>query len=212
MDVRDVIQVEIPDPDPDILKTIWDLQKDLLEKYIKIEALLPYPLNLDVKKNQNLIKDFISRIVEELAESHEHYLEGREELEKEELADTLHFFMELLIYVYPDYPSLVKSIPVSIPNGHPINNLRKYNLGAEYTDMVSALWYTVYHLNLARNALRNKPWKQTEVVTNKDLFYYHLMLALSIFFSSVWTDSPKKIYEFYYRKNIVNHFRIQSKY
>lgn len=94
------------------LETIFNLQKDLLKNiYIPIEGLPLYPLDLDIKSNQHLMKDFISRGIEELAEAYKEYLElydmsginSKVPLDKlvafhEELADALHFFVEALIY------------------------------------------------------------------------------------------------------------------
>lgn len=97
----------------DVISQIFDGQLSLVDHYIKIEDLPPYPLDTTTKKNQKLLKEFIGRGIEELAEAHEAYKiffyrissNAPEEsiLEAghnfcEELSDALHFFTETLIF------------------------------------------------------------------------------------------------------------------
>lgn len=97
------------------LEFIYGLQKELIEPYIKIEGLPPYPLDVNTKENQVLLKDFISRIIEELGEGFEVFTkladiailpkskdDNAEQLLwdfNEELSDAMHFFIETLIYI-----------------------------------------------------------------------------------------------------------------
>ena len=95
------------------LEEIYKLQKELMDPYVKIEGLPQYPIDINQKANQKLLKEFIGRVVEELAEAFECYdslLMGRQvnktrdellPLVKDfnmEISDALHFFVELLIF------------------------------------------------------------------------------------------------------------------
>ena len=55
----------IKEPTPQIedgkhLEKIYDLQKELLDSYIKIEGLPSYPIDVNSKKSQIILKDFTS--------------------------------------------------------------------------------------------------------------------------------------------------------
>lgn len=103
---------DVPLPNGDFLKAIFEFQRELMKKYEEIErksGLLQtdeVPVNLDSYAGQARLKDFAWRITEELGEAmnclkmkpwkqtpqitdQDHY--------REELIDALHFFIELLI-------------------------------------------------------------------------------------------------------------------
>jgi dimeric dUTPase (all-alpha-NTP-PPase superfamily) len=131
-------EIEVP-VGKDALGEIFILQKLLVSHYIMIEGLPCYPLDLSQKKHQKVVKDFKERIVGELSEAYGEIMSlwisenDNKEYNKlaalrsfnEEIADVLHFFIELLIYsdidAYaieqffhrqvrdnPDYKSLLK--------------------------------------------------------------------------------------------------------
>ena len=69
----------IKEPTPQIedgkhLEKIYDLQKELLDSYIKIEGLPSYPIDVNSKKSQIILKDFTGRVIEELGEGYESML------------------------------------------------------------------------------------------------------------------------------------------
>jgi hypothetical protein len=80
--------------------------------------------------------------------------------------------------------------------------------------MKGYLWDITYHLQLARNTLKNKPWKQSQMMTDEGLYRIKLKDAtVSLFKFLHFTGfSPTSLYEVYYKKNLVNKFRIKSKY
>lgn len=98
---------------PNSLQQILEMQKVLLVDYIEIEGLPQYPLDINTKENQSLLKDFISRIIEEFSEAYEQYehcldtisqnkrADALQHLQQanEELADAWHFLAEFLIYI-----------------------------------------------------------------------------------------------------------------
>ena len=70
MDIRD-IKEEVVYPLGKGLTEMYRLQKVLLDSYIKIEGLPQYPVNVNLKVSQSLIKDFVGRVIEELGEGYE---------------------------------------------------------------------------------------------------------------------------------------------
>lgn len=213
MDTKDLSKSIIPKlkDNEDPFVKIWGLQLELLESYQKIENLPLWPVNLDIKSHQELIKDFIARVVEELAESYEAYLNGDWANTREELADALHFFMEILIYTVPS--SNFKQVLEIAPNQDTFDVLLHRDQ-PRVNGLVQWYWYVTYHLNIARNNLRNKRWKQTQVLAQKAEFIVNLAKAfhtLIFGFKLMGMDSTD-IYEIYYLKNRVNHFRIKSRY
>ena len=122
MDSRDIKEEPIQVVGGNYLGCIYQLQKELLKGYIGIEGLPQYPIDVNTKKSQVLLKDFTGRVIEELAEGYEAMLQVEELTVKnkfwvdsydgndltqclnhlqnvgEEMADSLHFMLELLIY------------------------------------------------------------------------------------------------------------------
>lgn len=94
------------------LEKLFNLQKGLLEHYIKLESLPSYPLDINEKATQKLIRSFIGRITEEVAEAYQELEltykhasinqpnEANLHLDdaKEEIGDCLHFLLETLLY------------------------------------------------------------------------------------------------------------------
>ena len=80
--------------------------------------------------------------------------------------------------------------------------------------MKQLLWDNTYWLQIARNTLKNKPWKQTEMMT--DLNQYEAAIANCTFamfkFFAFSGFTAESIYTIYFKKNRVNQFRVESKY
>lgn len=122
MDIRNITKEAPAVENRAYLEKMFDLQKDLMEGYIRIEGLPRYPLNIHSKKNQVVLKDMASRVTEELAEGYEsthlacqmmnqvgwniNRLTDKEyrmllnhlQNSNEEQADATAFYLELLIY------------------------------------------------------------------------------------------------------------------
>lgn len=286
MDARDIKEIPPVVEDGRYLEAIYSLQKELIDHYVGIEGLPQYPLDVNTKKNQLLIKDFVGRVIEELAEGYESFKLVGEITEKnqlwfngdynneyvqmlnhlqnanEEQADALHFMVELLIFanIQPeDIDSYCNKICDNL-NQHTLtlttNTLHKagmigYNMlkvdnGSEvttpvlnlltlldsdkdtslikggslysspsYLEMKSNMWDVVYHLNIARNYLKNKPWKQSQMMTNESAFQEELVKAfikLIGYFYTLGLNGLEDIYTLYFKKQRVNKFRIHSNY
>ena len=96
----------------DGLTQMFSMQKELLKHYIEIEGLKPYPVDINTKAGQKILKDFSYRFTEELMESYNELVLALEAVEDNninkakahainyriEVADWVHFFLEILIY------------------------------------------------------------------------------------------------------------------
>lgn len=308
MDSRDIKEEPKEIEGNKFLEEIYEMQKGLLEEYIGIEGLPQYPIDINTKANQTLLKDFTSRIVEELSEGYESFQLVSECFEKnqakiireggdtpeyvevlnhlqnanEENADAIHFFVELLIYanIQPEdikyyiikeyknyydnwnyrnkffgnnedrdnilslamsvgyqlladsgyieraYPSNIKNLLKEYremsPNNHLIDGFneklmlggRMYNLGDYSLQYPYILWKITHHLNIARNFLKNKPWKQSQVMT-QELKYQSELVKAFIYFCGYlrWIDMCSEgVFYIYFKKNYVNRFRQKSNY
>lgn len=122
MDIRNIKEQAPEVQNGAFLEKMFDLQKDLMEGYIRIEGLPRYPLNIHSKKSQVVLKDMASRVTEELAEGYEStdmvchimnkvgwnldripykeykMLINHLQNSNEEQADATAFYLELLIY------------------------------------------------------------------------------------------------------------------
>lgn len=301
MDSRDIIEEPIKVVGGKYLECMYSLQKELLEPYIKVEGLPPYPIDVNTKKSQIILKDFVGRVIEELAEGYEalilvsklteknklwkseydeeDYMQCLNHLQNagEEMADAMHFMLELLIYsniqaqdiesyldnwlkdktsfgVTKTLPTLAKAMRVGLsilyddpcnlvnetkamnktylleefenmeaddenkPGIHTVDT-RFYQCGKFYNQLTYSsykymMWDVTYHLNIARNFLKNKPWKQSQMMTNEGAYQEEIVKAFILMMGLFLAMgiSPEILYFLYFKKNRVNKFRIESKY
>lgn len=200
--------IKVPEKRPeDLIGAMFDKQMQLAIKYQDIEKmgnlLKETATNVDTPNGQKWIKDFAWRVTEELCEAEEARIfmnatsketEEYKEHHKhhlEELIDALHFLIELTIIAGYD-----KKI-VASTNSHSVDDFD-----------------IVYNLGLMCNCLKNKPWKQTQMLTDRPKFKKYLASAWTCLMSTFfWEDiSLEEIYDLYFKKNAVNQFRIRSKY
>ena len=195
------------------LRAIFDRQKELMEKYHDIEfksGLMQTedcPVNLDDKRGQARIKDFAWRITEEIGEALDAIENESGESAllhfREELVDGLHFLTEMTIltgYDLPEYTTLKDLI-------EEVSDRDFYSLN----DLVSD---HVCYLGMMCNCLKNKPWKQSMMKTNKENFYKHLKLVWSNYIAILTSQdlTEEEITDLYLRKSQVNLFRQRSNY
>lgn len=292
MDSRDIQQEPPVIEDGRYLEKIYELQMDLINEYVKIERTPAPPININTKSSQVLLKDFTGRVIEELAEGYESLIEVDALTEKnrlwqyeydekdmvmcfnhmqnasEEMADAMHFMVELLIYanIQPEdidayvsklipatdevgpelhnnviakcmikgtsdiremYPEILnfKYVPLRNIWAHCYQDLplpKNENLihcGSRYNHdyyrlFKAMLWDVTYHLNIARNFLKNKPWKQSQMMTNEELYQEELVkafIAMMGAFYEMGIDDTN-LYYIYFKKNLTNKFRQRSKY
>ena len=205
----------------DMLAAIFNRQKELMAKYHHIEArsgLLQTedcPVNLDDRRGQARIKDFSWRVMEELGEaldakSHtDHY--------QEELIDGLHFLTELTILAGRDYHNI---IPEDLPKFHSdhLEDLYETALtridGPVHTDLNHWVAQFVEQLAMMCNCLKNKPWKQSMMKTDREAFYDRLTNVWVCYMAilAMAGMKPIDIADTYLRKSQVNQFRQRSNY
>lgn len=207
MNINDFPAPETPATFAEQLRLIFARQSELMTKYQEIEGLPSPPLSLHLASAQRVLKDFAWRTTEELAEAYEALAKHSSDDETakahahEELADALHFFVELLIFagITPEQCLAIT------PNGPLVITGRS---------LPEAYWLMTYELGLAMNFLRNKPWKQSQVPTDEGRFRGQLLNAWAALMDlwSVHDLNCVDMFAYYFRKSDVNAFRQRSNY
>lgn len=211
----------------DRLGEIFGKQRSLMEKYEEIESkngLLQtrdIPVNLHDRMGQARIKDFAWRVTEELAEAKEAHTihPDLEDHVHEEVADALHFLTELTILSGVSHQEVYNGIlDEQVVQGEDYLGTLFTKLGmlrgpAKYGVDV-AMNKTVTSLGLMCNTLKNKPWKNTHMITDENLFKSHLYDAWANFFVMciAYGITAERLDDLYFRKNQVNQFRQKSNY
>lgn len=204
----------------DKLQAIFTRQKSLMDKYHDIElksGLMQTedcPVNLDDKRGQARIKDFSWRVTEELGEALD--AKATKDHYQEELIDGLHFLTELTILAGKDYHNL-------LPGGTALYSKdRLEDLVENAKECISQngdnlnYWVSKFIENLGMmcNCLKNKPWKQSMMKTDRNSFYGRLaeVWVLYITLLVVSGMDADSIVTTYLKKSQVNKFRIRSAY
>lgn len=223
----------------DLLSSIFQHQHELATKYIPIEkenGLCLYdqlPADIDDAKAQARIKDMSWRAVEEVAEAFE-ALDLKEYTHfYEEMADALHFLIEkyLLCDFLPQSPISYREYfidpkivypgtnlelffteaspdkPIDLPDGREMSWLRRRNLDCAMANFVKCCGLTC-------NCLKNKPWKQSQMLTDTPKFRSKLLEEFRSFIDlcNEAGFTAQSLYSMYMRKNQVNQFRQRSNY
>jgi dimeric dUTPase (all-alpha-NTP-PPase superfamily) len=209
--VEDFKCTEYPE---DLLNAIFEHQHNLAVKYIPIEqsnGLCLYdqiPADIDNAKAQARIKDMSWRAVEEVAEAYEAYENGEDTHFLEELADALHFLIEkyLLCGFRPKrtLEEYFDSLDAQLARDE-----EKHNPTIAYVGEFCVA------CGLTCNCLKNKPWKQSQILTDKAKFERLLEAEFGQFIilcSRAGFSDAKSLYNMYNRKNQVNQFRQRSNY
>ena len=76
------------------------------------------------------------------------------------------------------------------------------------------LFNVVYELNIARNLLKCRPWKQTQVMTKELDFQYSLVKAFYLYmgFLGLQGFSDESIYRLFFKKQRLNLWRQKTNY
>ncbi len=195
--------IDVPVGFDNTIKAIFERQEFLHDKYKGIEyknglglgLVKDIPFSLDDPTWQYILKDFSWRVTEELTEAQEADYEQNEIHATEELIDALHFYTEMLII-----------------SGYTPEDIINHD-GEEYIDLI--FMGPVYFIGVACNLLKNKPWKNTHLITDEKRFKenmikgYHNLLDLILNYGTMKTN---ELYIFYYKKSLVNKFRMDSNY
>ena len=197
----------------DKLEAIFNRQKELMEKYHHIEqrsGLLQTedcPVDLNDKRGQARLKDFSWRVTEELGEAldalriqdFEHY--------SEELIDGLHFLTEL---------SILSGVEFKFLSDYTEEDSLEYlytKNKKDISELNSLIAIYVENIGMMCNCLKNKAWKQTNMLTDKNNFFNKLKSVWNIYISILSTQlTCDDIVDIYLRKSQVNKFRQRSQY
>lgn len=202
----------------DKLEAIFNRQKELMFKYHDIEkrsGLLQTedcPVNLDDKRGQARIKDFSWRVMEELGEALDAYSKSDFEHYKEELIDGLHFLVELTILSGTEPKDLM--FEKESGNCDMLDTLCIINdFYQEKRTLEQIISLFVMDIGMMCNCLKNKSWKQTNMITDKENFLNQLKLVWSDYITILTSQMNSGIIaETYLRKSQVNKFRQRSGY
>lgn len=206
----------------DKLEAIFKRQKELMDKYHDIEkrgGLLQTedcPVNLDDKRGQARIKDFAWRVTEEIGEALD-ALNVHDDIVhfQEELIDGLHFLTELTILAGVTPKDLQENC--SVDEGKDILD----GMFEVLTNPVdTAVWSLearvavfIEKLGMTCNCLKNKPWKQSNMVTDKKAFKENLSTAWHAYIILLaYNMDADEVADIYLKKSQVNKFRQRSNY
>ena len=198
------------------LHAIFARQRELMDKYHDIElksGLMQTeddPLDLNDKRAQARIKDFAWRVTEEIGEALDSYI-AEDDLDhfKEELVDGLHFLTEMTILVGLTPEDFAEHFDVES------NQIMERLLGFPFTTSVpNAVMEFVRRMGMTCNCLKNKPWKQSQMLTDKNKFYNNLFSAWKAYFFllSCGFSDAQEVTDIYLKKSQVNKFRQRSNY
>lgn len=219
----------------DKLKAIFERQSELMSKYHDIElrsGLLQTedcPVNLDDKRGQARLKDFAWRVTEEVGEALDSLHSGDKDHYYEELIDGLHFLTEMSILAGISPEEIFKNVfdrnvkpdedilEVFISR---IKQEQRFSLDEESTkptdiaiDRAFKIMGLVESLGMTCNCLKNKPWKQSNMVTDRNAFYQNLAITWKVYIALLSIElSADEIVDVYLRKSQVNKFRQRSNY
>ncbi len=221
------------------LQEIFNRQKELMKIYDPIEVASgltqteDVPVDMHDRMGQARLKDFAWRITEELTECTD-ALEKHPNDEvhfREEIIDAFHFYIELMILSDMEMEFLYKSFP----DEYELGRESFFDLlvdGADFgirfnpnpptdaeksvrLDEVSVLcWEVTENMGKAMNCLKNKPWKQAQMLTDVHVYQQHILYGLFSMFRLMLAVgmASDDMYEMYILKNKVNKFRQKSNY
>jgi hypothetical protein len=230
MNVLDFEDKDVPTPSmgSDRLFLIFCRQKELMEKYHTIElnnGLLQHPLvpvDIHSRHGQARLKDFAWRVTEELTEAIQAYMDHKilREHYIEELSDAYHFLVELTILSDVSEEELFKRF--NHTQSEEWCRLSRMFTSIYLSDdlkfsesQIKARTYLVIHqLGLAMNCLKNKPWKNTHMLTDVNEFKKYIVRAHKDFIRLCLSSDLKAedLYMIYFKKSEVNKFRQRSNY
>lgn len=229
MNVEDFKDIELPEGS--LFSHMFEKQLALAIKYSPIETkngfyhppcgqgvALPA---IDDARFQGFIKDMFWRTTEELCEAFEEVPEWGNLMANwdkdfrvrhflEEIADSLHFFIEVSMYVGVS-PKEVELIWFGAGREQ---NKDGYKIARDNGNVKLLAFNFILMLGLTANTLKNKPWKNTQMKTDLVEFRKRIIGAwaqFAYFWQFLGLDLPQ-LFQLYNRKNQVNSFRIRSNY
>lgn len=221
MNINDVKDSDLGITGEDKLDQIFRRQLELMQRYHSIEKANglsiteDVPVNLHDKAGQYRLKDFAWRITEELGEAFEalrihpdipeHY--------NEEIADALHFLVEFTILSGAH-------LNFGIIKGDKLDHLFEKLVGnfrseiIIYEELLPFMAAVIESLAITCNCLKNKPWKNTQMMTDVTYFYTCLNHVWYNFAELCWESGLDAdiLLNLYFKKSEVNKFRQRTNY
>jgi len=219
MNINDVKLEDLNTGSGDKLDRMFARQMELMTKYHSIEesnGLLispDIPVDIHSAKGQFRLKDFAWRITEELGEALEAFLKHPKIREhyNEELSDALHFLIEFTILadIAPDTFKVGEMDKLDI-----IFSSAWVATSRQYFSLCRDVGRVVESLAVACNCLKNKPWKNTQMMTDVD-YFKKKVVDVWFRFAELCQRSginSSMLFDLYFRKSEVNKFRQRSNY
>lgn len=173
-------------------QVVFEKQQDLMNLYGVPK------IDLDVPKDQQLIRAMAWSVVEEAGEAMEVH-QGSKDKEHliDEVADMMHFYVEFLIM-----------------SGLKFEDIGQKDIEDKFSDPEHALSEFVIALALAVNVLKNRFWRETNLKTDQNRYREAVLKIDAKFWNFIWSLGLREgqAIDGYLRKNEVNLFRIRSKY
>lgn len=214
------VEVNRDDFTGDRLEAIFNRQKELMAKYHDIElksGLLQTedcPVNINDKKGQARLKDFAWRMTEEIGEAIDSlYIDHDLEHYAEELIDALHFLTEFTILSGVE-PKDLMPVDYNPDMGDMLTGICHLEIHDNPDGFREAMFTEhIRTMGMTCNCLKNKPWKQTMMLTDKANFTKHLKQVWFNFMALLrYEMSTDDIFLTYVKKSEVNKFRQRSNY
>jgi len=215
MNVNDV---QGENPQGDKLELIFEKQRQLMEKYHEIEnrqgvgygLLRGQVFNINEIRSQELLKNFAWRVTEELTEASVCFRDYEREHKLEEIADALHFLVELCIILEITPERIIRFCL----NEAELSDKLEQLCNVQFPHSLPSPYPIIEYLGTAMNCLKQKPWKQTHVLTDTEKVIENVVMAFWEL-CRYWVrqeEDADSLYNYYFRKNKVNEFRIESNY
>jgi len=227
MNVDDVKELDAIEGDA--LEAIFRRQEELMIKYLDIDdAFKPllarldvharsvadvkvWPVNLDDYVAQVLLKETAWRVTEELTESTQAFHDHADTPQhaREELADALHFLVELAILV-----GIRPRDITHVEDGDMLRTLMIEAMSIPKGTLSTDAYGVIQELGNAMNCLKNKPWKKSQILTDRPRFRDHVIRSFHHIGRYAWTlgMDGDDVLSFYFKKSLVNKFRQRSGY
>ena len=211
----------------DPMHIIFKKQTALIHKYTPRESAnlgIPLPTLKDFTLDHPLDQFWLKHLawcateeIEEAADAATHRGPTHDHV-TEELIDALHFLVELCVFVG------LKEIGTYDFLNTPADP--EFELGAELDGFSHRMCFPrmtftgfrnffIHNLAMGMWQLRNKPWKETHITTDRNALCERLTYALGSLVSFLWFRldyNLENVAVAYLSKNAVNHFRIRSDY
>lgn len=229
VNVNDVIVEDMGEVDCR-LSAIFQKQAELIEKYHPIEEksglrhTVDVPINIHDPKGQAQLKDYAWRFIEELGEALEAFNlhPGNPEHCDEELMDALHFLVEFTIHAGYTPQELIDGNHEDLLDAlydkadEEINNGKGpqfFNV-RDYPTLLLRSGMVLEEMAKTCNTLKNKPWKQSHMLTDTNKFGDCLKATWAAFIALCYVAEihSQYLFELYLSKNAVNKFRQRSNY